>query len=507
MNTNNEKNFELPFGIDFVIREDLSRMPGFQEWRASGSSYDITCPFCGGKRKMNINTAKNVAKCNKCGGGSGFNTVTLHAALTGLSNSDACKDLLSRWKGLGSDVKLQLKNTAGENLSQIGPAPIEIRDVVYRKLLSELSLSQKHREDLQRRGLSIKQIEEGLYKTIPAVGFHTLAHKAIYETGVYSALASHKYWGIPGFTDVANPEKVSCRGRKNGYFVPVIQKDGLISGMQIRYDNLPEDASEEEKEKYKKYSWYSSSEKETGCSVTGCENIHFAGKWSSFEKDINLTEGVLKADIAAALSGKNFLGLVGVNNISQLRSTLCKLQVFGAENVNLYIDMDYRLKPEVAAALTGIKKEINRAGIHDVKILKDSSFKIFKASDSDTFEKSYKILSDNPLPDSLMLFIDRLQVPQEKFIVKGNRIEIGSDFFDAMRNCEHSLRIVDTTKGFENYESLGTAQRQNLLLSSLIGKITFQKTGLTYREMNWDENYKGIDDYYLYINSLQGKGV
>lgn len=507
MNTSKEKKFELPFGIDFVVIEDLSHLTGFQEWKASGSSYDITCPFCGGKRKMNINTAKNVAKCNKCGGGSGFNTVTLHAALTGLSNSDACKDLLTRWNGLKSDVKLQLKNAAKENTSQIVPAPVEIRDTVYRKFLSELSLSVKHREDLQRRGLSKKQIEDGLYRTIPAVGFHTLAYKAVYETGVYPALANHKYWGIPGFTDIADQEKISCRGRRNGYFVPVIQKDGLISGMQIRYDDLTDDASEEEKEKYKKYSWYSSSEKETGCSVTGCENIHFAGNWSSFDSDINLTEGVLKADVAAALSGKSFLGLVGVNNISQLKATLCRLQAFGASNVNLYIDMDYRDKPEVAAALNGIKKEINRTGTHDIEVLENSGFRIFKASDSSIFDKSYKVLSDISLPDSVMLFIDRLKVPSEKVFIKDNRIEIESDFLDMMRNCEHAIRIVDTSKGFDTFESLSVKDRQELLLKSLIGEVTFFKTGLTYREMNWNEKYKGIDDYYLYMSSLQGKGV
>ena len=76
-----------------------------------------------------------------------------------------------------------------------------------------------------------------------------------------------------------------------------------------------------------------------------------------------------------------------------------------------------------------------------------------------------------------------------------------------MRNSEHVLRLVDTSKGFDAFEDLDSKGRQNLLMNSLIGKVAFFKTGLTYREMNWNENYKGIDDYYLYMSSFQGKVV
>jgi len=497
-----DKSFELPFGIDFVVKEDLSSSPGFMMWPASNNSYDINCPFCNGKRKMNINLSKNVARCNKCSGILGYNSVTLHAALTGLSSKDSFKDLMKRWNGLESDAKLSLKNTSFEKKERVTPAPIEIRDKVYREFLKNLSLSSRHKEDLSKRGLSDIQIEKGLYKSIPVMGFHTLAYKAIYESGANQMIEKHKGIGIPGFTDIYDPSKVSCRGRKSGYFIPVIQKDGFISGMQIRYDSLPVDAPKEEKEIYKKYSWYSSSEKETGCSVTGCENIHFAGDFKSISNEINLTEGVLKADIASALSNKPFLGLVGVNNTSQLRKTLSYLENLGKECVNLYIDMDYQIKPEVESALNNIKREINSTGSHQILVQKsEKGFNLYNSSKSEAFLKSYKVRGPEVMPKKVLAFIDKFQIPSNKLCLDNDVLEIETEYFESIRNQEHVLRIVDATTGYENFSSMSDCERKNLLQNTLYCEVFFEKIGLKYKEMNWDDKYKGIDDYYLYLKS------
>ena len=505
-----EKNtgFSLPFGIDFVISEDLANEVGFRTWKASGSSYDITCPFCGGKRKMNINTAKNVAKCNKCGCGNGYNTITLHAALTGLSNSESFKDLMKRWKGLDSDVKLNFTPKAVPQ-SGIEPAPIEIRDKVYRRFLEKLALSDKHTEDLLKRGLTYEQIKKGLYKSVPVVGLHSLAYDAVYASGAYKDLENHKYWGIPGFTDVKDPRIISVRGRKPGYFIPVIQKDGLISGMQIRYDAMPEDASESEKELYKKYSWYSSSEKETGCSVTGCENIHFAGTWKRIPKTINITEGVLKADIASALSGKPFLGLVGVSNTGQLEQTLVRLQYLGAESVNLYIDMDYRSKKEVASALLAIRKIVNSAGRHSYTLLEGEGFEVrpfsLKEMPAEGFKKGLKIISPNEFPKTALLIIGKTKIPESAFWIQKNELQIEYEYVNCIKNGLHTLRIFDASKGYENWGELTGKERQKLFEETAFSKITFSKSGLTYSEMNWNDKYKGIDDYYLYLQSINSQ--
>lgn len=497
---NENKHTELPFGIDFVVSSDLGSLPGFNPRKASGSSYDIDCPFCGGKRKMNINTAKNVAKCNKCGCGNGYNAITLHAALTGLSNKESYADLQNRWNGLDSEVKLSFESKVTESLGLV-PCDIAIRDKVYRRLLERLSLSTKHEQDLVRRGLTHVQITEGMYKSVPCTGFHTLAYDAVYESGAIKMLSGHKNWGIPGFTDIDNPSKIALRGRKSGYFVPVKTMDGYISGMQIRYDALPDNASQEEKDSYKKYSWYSSSEKETGCTVTGCENIHFAGDWSTIPEDINLTEGVLKADVAAALSEKPFLGLVGVNNMKQLEKVLSRLMMLGAKHVNLYIDMDYKEKKEVAAALLGIKKEINKVGDHSFTAKEGEELSIREALYQNG-GKSIKLKATKDFPKELLLFIGRHQIPKEKYHALGSEIEIEYDFMRTLKNSSHKIRIVNAEKGFEYFSDLSPEERGRLLLENLIGKLSFTKTGLSYTEMEWDSQYKGIDDFYLFRKTM-----
>lgn len=358
---------QLPFGIDFVVEQDLASTQGFKKWKAPRGSYDITCPFCGGKRKFNVNTELNVARCNKGGsscvldGNNGYNTITLHAALTGLSNSESYKDLMERWSGLSSEVQAKLKYKANiKKESYLIPASIDSRNQIYNYLLNSLTLSKKHHDDLIARGLSEQQIIKGMYKTVPVIGLNTIAYDAYYKSGAFIDFKNRKL-GVPGFYDLhSEPQLVK---RKNGFFIPVRDSLGRISGMQIRFDDLSLDANEEQKESYHKYAWFSSSEKDTGCSVSGCENIHYAGDWIKAPKQINLTEGVLKADIAAALSGTPFIGLVGVNNLNNLCFELMQLKDRGAQKVNICIDMDYREKKEVASALDSIKEIIGRAGL------------------------------------------------------------------------------------------------------------------------------------------------
>lgn len=347
------------FPIDYVIDLDLAKTGEFRTYPAP-VGYSIDCPFCAGKRKMNVNTEKNVVRCAKCT--KAFNSITLHAALTHTSNSEAYKDLVANWKGLAFDKKKVFINTVSEPTFKLYPADIKIRDCFYRLLLNELTLSKKHHDDLIKRGLTEQEIKKGLYKTVPVCGFQTFARKILLKSQ-YSKADFEDKFGVPGFYDLGTdyPKLV---GRKNGYFVPVYTIDHKISGLQIRYDNLPKDATDEQKERYHKYSWFSSSEKETGCAVTGCENIHFAGDWSSYNGEpICLTEGVLKADIAAALSGKQFIGLVGVNNVGQLKNVLLNLKSMGLNRISIMVDMDYRDKVEVKAALDSIIDIISKCEI------------------------------------------------------------------------------------------------------------------------------------------------
>lgn len=77
------KKHDLPFGIMDVaglLRLNIRR-------RAPGQVY-VDCPICGDRRgKMNLNTAKDLWRCNYCGEGGGM--LSLYAKVYGVSNSDA----------------------------------------------------------------------------------------------------------------------------------------------------------------------------------------------------------------------------------------------------------------------------------------------------------------------------------------------------------------------------------------------------------------------------------
>ena len=195
-----------------------------------------------------------------------------------------------------------------------------------------------------------------------------------------------KYWQavfkngsvIPGMYRVNDSIRIVRRSNKSisGYFVPVKDCYGRISGMQIRYDNLPENATEKQIENYHKYAWYSSSEKETGCPVTGIENVHHTFTVDgAAPKTVYLTEGCLKADIASAISGKPFIALIGVNNVSQLPQELKYLKENGTQLIKVAVDMDYRDKPNVAKALANIMQIIGEAGLESVLLTWPSEYK------------------------------------------------------------------------------------------------------------------------------------
>lgn len=371
----------LPFGIDFVIEQDL--VPQGIKKYPNNQGYNINCPFCASKglkpdkkHKMSVNIYKNVVNCIRCN--TGYGMLDLHRELTsnGLSRKDAIQDLKKRWEGLPSDVQVKLVNVKDnlekERAKKLEPAPIEIRDNVYRKFLDQLTLSKKHHDDLIKRGLTEEEIIAGGYKSVPVVGLKTFVSNSI-TPETKEQLIKHRNWGIPGFYNVRTDKPTTDLFKDNGYFIPIYNEFKLISGMQIRYDKLDDDASVYKKEHYAKYKWFTSTSNGNfeGCSCSGIENIHYAGDWFKTPRVVMLTEGVLKSDIASCLNkrltGKKentpIIGLVGVNNCSQLGFELMKLKNYGLEKVVVCVDMDYRTKPQVKQALDNIKKIIKDAGL------------------------------------------------------------------------------------------------------------------------------------------------
>lgn len=375
---------KFPFGLQFVLQQDD---PNAKNYSRRTDCADIDCPACKHKGKLHLDFAKNVFRCNACGEAGGV--LKLHQIYQQLPDTKAAyADLASRWNGLTDEEKEKVPVGTAEPDRVIPKATfIDMRDRVYRELLSLLSLSEEHKKDLLKRGLTEEQIKAGGYKSLPVLGFCTLAELSLWKSvNISDFQLAIKFWkgifeknggsNIPGYF-VANDDIRLVR-RKAGYFVPVKDHLGRISGMQIRYDALPENATEKQKEMYHKYSWFSSSEKDTGCTITGIETIHHVGfdtKSDSTPETVYLTEGALKADVASAISGRPFIALIGVNNTSQLRMELDYLKASGTKLIKVAVDMDYRDKPTVRKALDNIMHIISDAGLDSIMLTWPDEYK------------------------------------------------------------------------------------------------------------------------------------
>jgi hypothetical protein len=157
-------------------------------------------------------------------------------------------------------------------------------------LLSELKLSETHRENLQRRGLTDAEIERLGYRTLSTNGRRELATmlqtKGIKLAGVPGFYLEAGYWQLAGPAGIA---------------VPVRDTRGRLVGLQIRCDRTEGG----------RYRWLSSRGFNAGCS-SGAP-VHVAGQVST-GGDLWITEGPLKADIASLKLGRVVLAVPGVSN-------------------------------------------------------------------------------------------------------------------------------------------------------------------------------------------------
>ena len=180
-----------------------------------------------------------------------------------------------------------------------------------------------------RRGLDEDEIEQYLYRSVPAFGYRDLAARLL-QMGC-------QLEGVPGFYQTKEGAwTLACNPRSTGFFVLVFAVDGRIQGCQIRLDRPGRGG---------KYIWFSSAERKRG--VTSGSPVHFIG--DPAEGTVWITEGALKATIAHCLSGRSFLAVAGASQVAGLPDALAWLQRFGCHTVCEALDMDKLQNPHVAA--------------------------------------------------------------------------------------------------------------------------------------------------------------
>ena len=183
----------------------------------------------------------------------------------------------------------------------------KVLDSVYRALLSEHPLSDRHRQHLlEERQLSAAAISGRGYKSW---GFSP-HQRAPIGRGGYERFGNVAL-DVPGLIvrKQKGPQYVTLAGAP-GIAIPVRDVKGQILGVQVRVDQP----------KFGKYLWLSSASQ--GGASPGTP-IHVArpredGRGSG---RVWLTEGPLKADIASERLGEVVLALPGVNALRELLPT------------------------------------------------------------------------------------------------------------------------------------------------------------------------------------------
>ena len=298
--------------------------------RAPGQVY-VDCPICGDRRgKMNLNTAKDLWRCNYCGEGGGM--LSLYAKVYGVSNSDAYREICDALavNGFSPDYTVPEKTTPAE-AEQSDAASVQEVHQTLSMLLSMLTLIPAHRAHLQSvRGLSDDEITRfGFKSTPPPFLCRSLTNRLV--------KAGCRVQGVPGFyVDDNGCWTVKFHQRTSGIIIPIFGVDGLIRGAQIRLDHPLKDKDDPPEKTGVKYLTLSSTGKRMG--TTSGSPIHFVGDPCS--RVVYVTEGCLKADVAHALMHRTFVATLGVNNTAKLDELFAFLHRNGTEEIIEAEDMD-----------------------------------------------------------------------------------------------------------------------------------------------------------------------
>jgi hypothetical protein len=219
-------------------------------------------------------------------------------------------------------------------------APVERTHAVYTDLRRlHLVLSEQHRANLKGRGLSDGAIEVAGYRSTPPEPFASNVARAL--------AATHDLQGVPGFYRDGDAWRMVDAGI--GFYVPVRDHAGRICGMQIRRD-----------EGTPKYLWFSSAGRAGGAS-SGAP-VHFAKSHLLKDADeVTITEGALKAEIAAHLLGAPVIGVAGVSTFGDDFAANLKQRFPRLLRVLIAYDSDLWRKPEVARALERLAAQLTRA--------------------------------------------------------------------------------------------------------------------------------------------------
>jgi len=219
-------------------------------------------------------------------------------------------------------------------------APPDKLDSVYSRLLNLLTLSALHRSSLEARGLSPQAIDANLYRSNPSRAYAETVCRSIGDVE-----------GVPGFY-FDRGWRMSDYGR--GFFIPVRDSKGRIRGLQFRKD-----------EGAPKYLWFSSAKSNKGASSGS--PVHFSGELE-FSDEVLITEGPLKADCVAHLTGRAVIAAAGVSTFGQRFAARLRSRFPHLRRTLLAFDADFRTNEAVKSHMFKLVSDL-RVQAFDVRVL------------------------------------------------------------------------------------------------------------------------------------------
>ena len=328
---------------------DIIRLIGLPLPTGGRSSYYVQCPCCDDspqKRHLNINLKKGVFRCPKCDVHGGI--LDLYSLFTGVPRNQVLNDIASK---KATPPIYKPKKPVIKDCAELPISEISIRDNTYKALLSKLTLSPDHQDNLLKRGLDYNDIQRLGYKTMPVAGMSAIAAQLRSE-GI-------ELEGVPGFYQNDSGEW-TFTGGKRGILIPVLDQYKRIQGLQLRLDNVNR----------RKYRWVSSSNFNNGCRSEGW--THISGEIKS---TMIITEGPMKADIINALKGLTVLAVPGVNSLKTLEKVLNTCREHGLIRIMTAFDMDFLVNHHVQNGYNNLLRLIDSMGLSYGIYVWDSRFK------------------------------------------------------------------------------------------------------------------------------------
>lgn len=381
------------FDFTFADVADINSVPAVRQGKISNTG----CPFCGKPGKFNVNDlpGKQVGRCNACGWSGGM--LKFHMELNGLADPRAAKRDIEKRLSTGSACGRRYSPAMrGRNRTVAEEVSLEReeRSRLYTHMADFLSLADDHRADMRKRGLPDAFMDARGYKTLPVEREDRYRLARQMHTDGYSV----RY--LPGFymDDSGDYALTQC---KRGYLIPVRYLNGQIEGYQIRIDSG--------KLRYKKHRDRNGgfildengrpalfADGKFRCLSTPGARMggtfhsvcHYAGAyiWDEDRKDlvpvikkrsVKFTEGPLKADVYYYLTGEPMIGILGVNNVRQLRKTILDILSYYPETDTIEdcLDMDYLDNPNVEKAVLAAENMVRDLGLKYVRKTWNPKFK------------------------------------------------------------------------------------------------------------------------------------